>query len=140
MLYGFGGNFHVASRTFHGVPMRMHPFIHKRNALIHGYVNEPVLLQSCIRGPAVGDHCRSGLYPFLIDNHQCRCCAVLHGHQESSPRFPLDATEHPINLHRPPAVVLPTWTLVYLSRLVCFVYHASLYNLVHKANLVHSFS
>jgi hypothetical protein len=41
MLYEFEGNFHVASRTFHGVPMRMGPFIHKLNAVIHGYVTEP---------------------------------------------------------------------------------------------------
>jgi len=92
MLYEFEGNFHVASRTFHGVPMRTGPFIYKRNALIHGYVTEPFLLQPRIRSPAVGVHRRSGLYPFLTDNRQCRCCAVLHGHQESSPLFPLDAT------------------------------------------------
>ena len=90
----------------HGVPMRMGPFVHKRNALIHGYVTEPFLLQSRIQDQAIGDHRR--VYPSLTDNRQCRCCAVLHGHQESSPRFPLDGTEHPINLHRLPVVVLPT--------------------------------
>jgi len=106
----------MVSRTFHGVPMRTGPFVHKSNALIHGYVTEPFLLQFRIRDQAVGDHRRSGLYPSLTDNHQCRCCAILHGHQESSPRFPLDGTEHPVNLRRPPVVVLPTKTFVYLNR------------------------